>query len=101
MIKKPGRPKKKKRKMPKPPPEKHCRSCNSLTGRERWCHSESRIHKMECGGGIMGDRISHDKTAWLCMDCDQSLSQPLPKNATEEELQAHADEWWRLIELSH
>lgn len=98
---KPGKSKKKKQKMPLPPKEKHCRKFGYETGTERWCHAESRIIKMSDGGGIMGGRIDHKYTAWLSFEADQILSQPLPKNATEEELKQHADEWNNLIELSH
>jgi hypothetical protein len=100
-LNKPGRPKKKKRKMPKPPQEKHCRKLGYETGTERWCHAEARLIKMSCGGGIIGSRIDHKYTAWLSFQADLKMSKPLSKNATQVELQAHADEWNRLIKLSH
>jgi hypothetical protein len=98
---KPGPNKKNKKKMPKPPVEKHCRSCNIPTGTERWCHAESKLIKFKSGGGIMGGRIPHDKTAWLCFDCDIKHSHALPKNATQKQLESHAEEWKELIKLSH
>ena len=101
MIKKPGKHKNKKQKMPKPPIEKHCRKLGYVTGTERWCHDESRNGKFKEGGGIMGGRIDHNKTAWLSFEADQELSQPLPNDATLEQLKHHEDEWNRLIKLSH
>jgi hypothetical protein len=101
MIPKPGKPKKKKQKMPKPPSDTYCRYLGWTTGTERWCHDESRIGKMKHGGGITGGRIPHSKTAWISDFADKILSKPLPKDATQEELEEHAAEWDRLIELSH
>lgn len=103
MIKKPGNSKKHKSKMPKPPKEKHCRGCESdLLGiTTRWCHAESKIIKFQDGGGIMGSRINHKYTAWLCFDCDIKYSHALLKNATRKQLKYHKDEWNRLIKLSH
>ncbi|MEK0370977.1 MAG: hypothetical protein QQN55_07475 [Nitrosopumilus sp.] len=49
----------------------------------------------------MGSRISDDLTAWLSVQADAELSQPLSKNSTQEELEEHAEEWMRLIKLSH
>ena len=100
VIEKPGKKKKKSHKI-KPPVEKHCRKCGVETGTECWRHAESRIIKFESGGGIMGGKIPDDQTSWLCMSCDSELSQPLPRNATQKQLKAHAAEWYRLIELSH
>jgi len=49
----------------------------------------------------MSGKISNENIAWICMDCDSVLSQPLPKSATQEQLEEHAREWRRLIKLSH
>jgi len=81
-FQKPGKPKKKHKKI-KVPREKHCRKCYIRTFKERWCHSESLI--LKGGTGIMGGKISHDKTAWLCFDCDLIMSKPL-ENATQKQL---------------
>lgn len=97
---KPGKNKKKKVKQ-KPPVEKHCRKLGYFTGTERWCHAEARIIKFEHGGGIMGSRLPHSETAWLSSEVDAVLSQPLHLDASQEELEAHAAEWRRLIKLSH
>lgn len=97
---KPGKSKKSKRKL-KPPKEKHCRKLGYITGTERWCHAESRIIKMSVGGGIMAAKIPDHLTAWLSAKADLALSQPLDKNATQQELEKHAAEWNRLIKLSH
>lgn len=100
-LSKPGEKKKKKRPVQKPPEEKHCRKLGYQTFTERWCHAESKIIKFSVGGGIMGSRISDDLTAWLSVQADAELSQPLSKNSTQEELEEHAEEWMRLIKLSH
>lgn len=49
----------------------------------------------------MGSRISHAKTAWLSDYADKIFSKALPPEATQEELEEHAREWRRLIDLSH
>lgn len=98
---KPGKTKKKKHKMPPPPKEKHCRKLGYETYSERWCHAESRIIKFMCGGGITGGRIDHKYIAWLSFEADQELSQPIDIDASQAELEAHRDEWMRLIDLSH
>lgn len=98
---KPGKHKKKKQKMPKPPREKHCRYLGYETGTERWCHAESRNIKFLFGGGIVGGRLPHDQTAWISAEADQILSKPLPKDASLVELGGHEEQWRRLIELSH
>lgn len=85
----------------KPPKEKHCRKLGYETFTERWCHAESRIIKFSVGGGIMGSKIPDDLTAWLSVGADAELSQPLPKDATQKQLEKHAKEWRRLIKLSH
>jgi len=100
-LSKPGKKKKAKRPKIKPPKEKHCRFLGYTTGTERWCHAESRLIKMEHGGGIVGSKIPDDQTAWLSFRADQILSQPLPKDASQEALEKHAEEWRRLIKLSH
>jgi hypothetical protein len=97
---KPGKHVKKKEKMPDPPKYKHCRYLGYETGSERWCHSESRIIKFESGGGIMGGRIPHSKTAWLSKVADDHLSKPLD-NPTQHQLEQHKKVWDRVIELSH
>ena len=93
------------KKKPKPkqtPPEhKYCRNCGQETGTEAWRHAESRLIKFEHGGSTMGGKLPDDQTAWLCMDCDSKLSQPLPKAASQKQLREHAREWRRLIKLSH
>ena len=48
----------------------------------------------------MGGKIEKEKVAWLCMECDQIMSQPL-NNPTQSQLKKHADEWEKLINLSH
>lgn len=101
MIPKPGPRKKKKPKMPNPPAEKYCRRCGRDDGTCAWRHAEARIIKFQFGGGITGGRIPHDQTAWLCMDCDLELSQPLPKDATQAEFEEHARNWRELINKSH
>lgn len=98
-IKKPGKPKKKNLQKQKPPKERHCRQLGYETFTERWCHAESKI--LKGGTGIMGGRIPVEKTAWLSAEADAELSQPLPNDATQEEFEAHAAEWKRLIDLSH
>ena len=97
-FQKPGKKKKHHSKI-KPPAEKHCRKLGYVTGTERWCHSESKTHKG--GTGIMGSRISHDKTAWLSDYADKIFSVALPPDASQAELEAHKIEWDRLIKLSH
>jgi hypothetical protein len=37
----------------------------------------------------------------LCFNCDAEVSQPLRRDATDEELADHAEEWTKLIEKSH
>lgn len=101
MIKKPGKPKKRKQKIPSPPVEKHCRLLGYVTGTERWCHAESKIIKFQAGGGIMGSRIDHKYIAWLSFEADIKMSHALEKNANQKQLQDHADKWQRLIDLSH
>jgi hypothetical protein len=98
-IEKPGKPKKKNLQKQPPPKERHCRYLGYITGSERWCHSESKIHKG--GTGIMGGRIPKEKTAWLSDYADKIFSKALPPDATQAELEAHAAEWERLIDLSH
>lgn len=100
-LKKPGKHKKKKNKMPPPPKEKHCRLLGYVTGTERWCHAESKIIKFQSGGGIMGSRIDHKHIAWLSFEADIKMSHALPKNSTQKQLKAHADQWEKLIDLSH
>lgn len=95
------RPKEKKLPKQKPPKEKHCRKLGYETFTERWCHAESKIIKFSVGGGIMGSRIPDHLTAWLSVEADAELSQPLPNNATQKRLKEHAAEWRRLIDLSH
>ena len=99
-FKKPG-PKKKKKVRQKPPEERYCRRCGVNYGNCCYRHAESRIIKFESGGGIMGNKIPDSKTGWLCDRCDRIMSKPLDKNASQKQLQAHADEWNRLIKLSH
>lgn len=96
-----GKHKKQKRPKIKSPIERYCRKCFVETKTERWCHAESRIIKFESGGGVVGGKIPDDQTAWICFSCDSELSQPLPKDSSQEELENHADEWRRLIKLSH
>jgi len=101
MIEKPGPHKKPKRPRIKPPAEKHCRRCNRTTGTEAWRHAESRLIKFEHGGGIMGGKLPDDQTSWLCLDCDMELSQPLPKDASQKDLEYHKKQWQKVIKLSH
>lgn len=49
----------------------------------------------------MGGKIPDDQTAWLSKYADDILSQPLPKDASQEELEKHAEEWRKVIRLSH
>ncbi len=98
---KPGKPKKSKRPKIKPPVDQYCRRCFRTTGTEAWRHAESRIIKFEHGGGIMGDKLPDDQTAWMCMDCDHDLSRPVDRNAAPEEFELHAYEWRGVIKLSH
>jgi hypothetical protein len=79
-------------------PEKlHCRRCKTETGTEAFRHTESRLIKLLCGGGIVGSKLPDTLTAYLCMECDVIMSKPLPKDATEQELKDHALEWFILI----
>ncbi len=48
----------------------------------------------------MGGKIAKEKVAWLCMNCDYELSQSL-NDPTQSELEAHEDEWNKLIKASH
>ena len=99
-FEKPGKPKKHRTKL-NPPADKYCRKCGRDCGDCAFRHAESREIKFQVGGGIMGSKIPDEFTAWLCASCDAILSQPLPKNATPAELEAHKIEWDRLIKLSH
>lgn len=101
MIEKPGKKVKKKRKKIKPPKEKYCRYLGYVTGTERWCHAESRIIKFMHGGGIMGSKIPDHETAWLSSYADGWLSEPLPKDATQKDLEIHSRLWRQVIKDSH
>jgi len=97
---KPGKPKKKKRKKIPVPKEKHCRKCNRITKKECWRHAESTKIKMLSGGGITSGKINDDKTAWLCMTCDNEMSTK-PNKDDLEAVFIHDTEWELLIKLSH
>lgn len=98
---KPGKQQKKGRPKLKPPKQKHCRYLGYETGTERWCHAESRLIKMQYGGGITGGKLPDNETAWLSDYADKKMSQPLPKDASQEELERHEREWRDLIDRSH
>ncbi len=109
-VQKPGKKKKKTKKTPyvkareiEPPDDTYCRSCG-LPDDGTCCyrHAESRIIKFEFnGGGSVGSKISDRLTGWICQKCDDILSKPLPKNASEEELKDHAIDWFKVIIKSH
>jgi len=84
-----------------PPEEKYCRLLGYETGTECWRHAESRIIKNLDGGGITGGRINDMLTAWLSDEADRELSNPLPKDASDIELERHALAWAILIIKSH